>query len=304
MSEAVIRLSLWVLRALSALPFCVLARLGDVAGLVSWVLARPRRRITRINLRLCFPRCSRAQRRRIERLHFRVFARSFFDRFILWHGSAKRIRSLCRLEEFHHFQDQVRAGRPVIVLAPHFVGIDAGGIRLLLEHRGVASMYARQKSAAFEAVMTRGRSRFDCTMILRNEGLRPVLRWLKEGGVFHFSPDMDLGARDAVFVPFFGVPAATVTSLTRLARLSGAAVVPMVTRLDEAGYVSRFYPAWDDRPDQDLETATRALNAFIEARVLEMPEQYLWTHRRFKTRPAGEASPYREIDPGPDADQR
>ena len=165
-------------------------------------------------------------------------------------------------------------------------------------------MYARQKSAAFDAVMTQGRSRFDCTMILRNEGLRPVLRWLKGGGVFHFSPDMDLGARDAVFVPFFGVPAATVTSLTRLARLTGAAVVPMVTRFDAKGYVSRFYPAWDDQPDQDLETAARALNAFIEARVLEMPEQYLWTHRRFKTRPPGETSPYRDIDPGPDADQR
>ena len=295
MSEALIRAGLWALRLASLLPFTVLARLGDVAGLVAWALARPRRLIARTNLQLCFPDLSAGERARIERRHFRMFARSFLDRFILWHGSADRIRELCRLEAYHYLEAPLRAGRPVIVLAPHFVGIDAGGIRLMVERPGVGSMYARQKSAALNEVMTRGRSRFESTMMLRNDGLRPAVRLLQSGGVFYFLPDMDLGARDALFVPFFGVPAATVTSVARLARLTGAAVVPMVTQLGEAGYVSRFYPAWEDYPGADLEAATRALNAFIEARVLEMPDQYLWTHRRFKTRPPGAPVLYRGI---------
>jgi KDO2-lipid IV(A) lauroyltransferase len=140
--------------------------------------------------------------------------------------------------------------------------------------------------------MTRGRSRFHGTMLLRNEGLRPAVRWLRDGGAFYFLPDMDLGARDALFVPFFGVSAATVTSVARLARLTGAVVVPLVTRMTDRGYVGVFHPGWTDYPVDDLDAATRQMNVFIEARVLDMPEQYLWTHRRFKTRPPGEASPY------------
>jgi KDO2-lipid IV(A) lauroyltransferase len=162
----------------------------------------------------------------------------------------------------------------------------------MLEYAGLASMYARQKSAVLNEAMTQGRSRFQGTMFLRNEGLRPAVRWLRDGGAFYFLPDMDLGGRDALFVPFFGVPAATVTSAARLAKLTGAVVVPLVTRLTDSGYVACFHPAWHDYPGDDLEMATRHMNAFIEACVLEMPEQYLWTHRRFKTRPAGEPSPY------------
>ena len=292
MSEALIALGLSVLRLISKLPFGALVRLGNALGWISWLLARRRRQIARINLKLCFPAWPESERLRIERLHFQAFARSFLDRFIVWFGPAERIRALCRLEDLHYFEEPRRAGRPVIVLAPHFVGIDAGGIRLLLEHPRVGSMYARQKSRVFEEAMTRGRSRFSATMILRNEGMRPVVRWVRDGGVFHFSPDMDLGAREALFIPFFGVSAATVTSVARLARLTGAVVVPMVTRLEDRGYVSRFYPAWEGYPGDDIEAATRSLNAFVEARVLEMPEQYLWTHRRFKTRPPGESSPY------------
>ncbi len=283
-----IELLKWVAR----LDYRWLVRLGNVTGEALYWLAAPRRRIARINLGLCFPNWSQAERNRLARAHFRAFTRSFLDRFILWYGPRERIIELCRLEAAEHFLAPVRAGRPVIVLAPHFVGIDAGGIRLLLEHPKLASMYARQKSDALNEAMTQGRRRFQGTMFLRNEGLRPAVRWLREGGAFYFLPDMDLGGRDALFVPFFGVSTATVTSVARLAKLTGAVVVPLVTRLTDTGYVARFHPAWHDYPVEDLEAATRTMNAFIETQVLEMPEQYLWTHRRFKTRPPGEVSPY------------
>ncbi|RPH64730.1 MAG: lipid A biosynthesis acyltransferase [Burkholderiales bacterium] len=279
------------MRLVAKLPYPVVRRLGEWAGALAWVLAVPRRRITRTNLRMCFPHWSEAQRRAVARGHFRYFMRSFFERFIFWHAPAERIRRLCRLEGIEHFESH--RGRPVILLGPHFVGLDAGGIRFLLDSP-CASMYAAQKSRVFTEAMTRGRTRFEGGhMLLRTGGLRPAVKLLRNGIPFYFLPDMDLGARDALFVPFFGVPAATVTSVARLARLSGAAVVPLVTSMTDDGYVARFYPAWQDFPGDDLAAATRRMNAFIEERVLEMPAQYLWSHKRFKTRPPGEPGPYR-----------
>ncbi len=291
MSEPLVRLALLVMRLVAKLPYPVVGRLGEWAGALAWVLAVPRRRITRTNLRMCFPHWSEAQRRAVARGHFRFFMRSFFERFIFWHASAERIRRLCRFEGIEHFEPY--RGRPVILLGPHFVGLDAGGIRFLLDSP-CASMYAAQKSRVFNEAMTRGRTRFEGGhMLLRTEGLRPAVKLLRDGIPFYFLPDMDLGARDALFVPFFGVPAATVTSVARLARITGAAVVPLVTSMTDDGYVARFYPAWEDFPGDDLAAATRRMNAFIEERVLEMPAQYLWSHKRFKTRPPGEPGPYR-----------
>ncbi len=291
MSELPVRIALLLMRAVARLPYPVVRRLGEWAGALAWVLAVPRRRVARTNLRLCFPDWAEARCRAVARDHFRYFMRSFFERFIFWYGSPERIRRLCRLEGVEHFE-AVR-GRPVIVLGPHFVGLDAGGIRLSLDVR-CASMYAAQKSRLFTEVMTRQRMRFNRgLLILRTEGLRPAVRALRDGIPFYFLPDMDLGARDAVFVPFFGVPAATVTSVARLARITGAAVVPLVTTMTDTGYVARFHPAWEDFPGDDVVAATRRMNAFIEARVLEAPAQYLWSHKRFKTRPPGEPKPYR-----------
>jgi KDO2-lipid IV(A) lauroyltransferase len=185
----------------------------------------------------------------------------------------------------------------VIVLAPHFMGNDAGGIRLLLE-QPMASMYAPQRSRVLTEAMTAGRERLGATMIARREGVRPLVRWLRAGGVLHYSPDMDLGRREAMFVPFFGVPAATVTALPRLARAAGAAILPMVTEMTADGYVARIHPPWILSADDDdpLPLLLR-MNRFIESEVRRMPQQYLWSHRRFKTRPQGESNPYLKSPP-------
>jgi KDO2-lipid IV(A) lauroyltransferase len=293
--DAFARLGVLLLRALALLPLPVVRRVGEAAGSLAWVLARSRRRVALTNLRMCFPEWSDARREQVARAHFRCFMASFFERFIVWYAPPGRIRGLVELRGLEHVL--AHRGRPLIVLAPHFVGLDAGGVRLQMEVGGT-SMYANQKSRVLTEVMTRGRSRFGGQkMLLRNEGLRPALRLIRNGVPFYFLPDMDLGPRDAVFVPFFGVPAATVTSAARLARLTGAAVVPFVTRMTPGGYVAQALPAWTGFPGEDLVEAARRMNAFIEQCVLEMPEQYLWTHKRFKTRPPGEPSPYaRERD--------
>lgn len=292
MTEALARAGLALLRALAGRRLAFVRALGAGLGALLWWLARPRRRVALTNLALCFPAWPESRRRAVARAHFREYAQSFFDRAILWYGPRERVEALVRLEGLEHL-DAV-GGRPVILLAPHFVGLDAGGLRMQLAgRRPMMSMYANQKSRVLSDAMTAGRTRFGGQMVSRYEGLRPVVRRLRDGTAFYFLPDMDLGPRDAVFVPFFGVPAATVTSVARLAQLTGAAVVPLVTTMVADGYVARLHPAWEAFPGEDVERATARMNAFIEDRVLEAPSQYLWTHRRFKTRPEGEPDLYR-----------
>jgi KDO2-lipid IV(A) lauroyltransferase len=194
---------------------------------------------------------------------------------------------LVRIEDLHHWQSV--ADRPVIWFAPHFVGLDAGGSRIITEYRG-SSMYSRQRNPVLDRILYHGRTRFVTPRLLsRQDGIRPLVRAIRDGWPFYYLPDMDFGPRDSVFVPFFGVPAATITGLSRVARLAGATVVPVVTRQlpGGAGYAMRFYPPWEDFPTDDPEADARRMNAFIEERVLEMPEQYHWLHKRFKTRPEG-----------------
>lgn len=285
-----VRLGLVLLRATARLPYAAVRRIGEFAGDLAWLLARPRRRVALVNLRLCFPGWTEARRRQVAREHFRCFLRSFFERFIFWFEPVERLRALVDLRGMEHYEPW--RGRPVIMLAPHFVGIDAGGMRFQADVPG-ASMFANQKSRVLTEAMTRGRTRFGHShILLRNDGLRPAIRLIRKGVPFYFLPDMDLGPRDAIFVPFFGVPAATVTSVARLAQATGAVVIPFVTRMTPTGYVAQLYPAWEGFPGEDLPAATRRMNAFIEERVLEMPEQYLWSHRRFKTRPPGDPDPY------------
>jgi KDO2-lipid IV(A) lauroyltransferase len=153
----------------------------------------------------------------------------------------------------------------------------------------MASMYARQKDRRFDRTLHEGRSRFGIRLLSRQEGIRKAVRAVKEGLILYYLPDLDFGPKSSIFVPFFGVPAATVPGLSYIARITGASVVPCVTRmLPGGGYVARLYPAWSDFPSGDDAADARRMNAFIEERVLEMPEQYHWLHKRFKTRPPGE----------------
>jgi len=288
------RAALGLVWLLHFLPLWLLAALGRGVGILLYLLGRERRQVVLTNLGLCFPQLGETGRRALARAHFRAFGRSLLEHGILWWSSRERVQRLVRVEGLEHWQ--AVAGRPVIFLAPHFIGLDMGGIRLGSEYR-VVSVYSRQKDPAFDEVLYHGRTRFVMPELFsRQEGVRSVIKALRRGLPFYYLPDMDFGSRDSIFVPFFGVATATITGLSRIARLAGAVVVPAVTRQlpGAGGYVLAFYPAWRDFPSDDLERDTRRMNAFIEARVLEMPEQYYWLHKRFKTRPPGEARFYDE----------
>lgn len=290
MSDLALRALLGIFRLMHRLPLSVLAPLGRGLGRVLFVLSRERRHVARTNLALCFPDWSDARRETVVRRHFECFGRALLESSIAWFGSAERLRSVVRLEDWHH----VPADGRFILLVPHFAPLDLEGIRLTLEYRGVA-VYAHQKNRLFDEFLVRVRSRFNgARMVARNDGVKAILRAYRDGHSLQLSPDMDLGARDSIFVPFFGVPTATVTALSRIAHLTKAPVVPAVIRQlpGGEGYVIRAYPAWDNYPGGSVEDDTRRMNAFIEARIAEMPEQYLWLHKRFKTRPEGEPGVY------------
>ncbi|MEQ1776046.1 MAG: lipid A biosynthesis acyltransferase [Burkholderiales bacterium] len=286
------KLGLAIIWLLHLLPLQLLAPVGRGAGWLLYLLARERRHVALTNLKLCFPERSDAERRSIAHAHFQVLARSLLEHGLLWWSSKARVQKLVRVEGLAHWK--AVEGKPVIWLAPHFVGLDMGGARIITEWRGV-SVYSQQKNPAFDKVLLHGRTRFVTPVLFsRQDGIRPVVKAIREGLPFYYLPDMDFGERDSIFMPFFGVQAATITGLSRLAHLSRAVVVPAVMRQlpGAQGYELRFYPAWENFPSNDVEADTRRMNAFIEARVREMPEQYYWVHKRFKTRPPGEPGFY------------
>jgi KDO2-lipid IV(A) lauroyltransferase len=276
--------------AIHFLPTPWLGALGRSLGRLLYRFGRGR--VTDVNLALCFPEMPEPERRALGRAHFEALGRSAIEMAILWFGSDERVLGLVTIKGREHLDAQV--GKPTIVLAPHFIGLNMGGARAAHEYPDSASIYSRQKNPVLDRLFLRGRLRFGHpTLLSRQEGMRTIVKTLREGRFLYFLPDMDFGPRDAIFSPFFGVPAATVTALPRLAQLGRATVVPAVAVQKENGYELVIHPAWDNYPSGDLEADVRRMNAFIEDLVREMPAQYFWAHKRFKTRPPGEPSPYR-----------
>ncbi|TBR10363.1 MAG: lipid A biosynthesis acyltransferase [Rugosibacter sp.] len=280
------------------LPLPLLSRLGRGLGWLLYAFVRERRHITLTNLGLCFPQLSAAEKSALARRHFAYFGRNMLELGLWWWASAARIRRLVKVT--HGERLAACHGRPVILFAPHFVGLDAGWIRLAMDH-AMVTIYARAKNRTFDAALRRGRLRFGkTTLFSRQQGVKSVIRPMREGRPFYYLPDMDYGAKDAVFVPFFGVPAATITGLSRLAKLTGATVIPIITRMVGNHYEIEVGEPWTDFPAANPADAvtdnvvadTRRMNAFLETEILRSPAQYYWLHKRFKTRPPGEAGFY------------
>ena len=296
------QLALWLMRALHWLPLPLLRAAGSALGGLLHAFAPKRRHVAEVNLKLCFPEMDDAERAALVRAVFRAFGQSVVDRAFLWHGSTHCVRKRVQLTGEAHLErlcgpfssthaSASSDAQPVILLAPHFVGMDAAWTRLTLL-RPMAGTYARQTNAAFDRALYAGRTRFGGLALARQDGVRATVRELKNGLPFYTLPDMDFGARDAVFAPFFGVSAATITAVSRLARLTGARVLPVVTRMTATGYAVTIHPPWEAFPGESDEDDAARMNAFIEHEVRQNLAQYHWLHKRFKTRPPGVASLY------------
>ncbi|SAI51518.1 acyltransferase [Bordetella ansorpii] len=271
-------------------------RAGRALTWVAMRLAGRRAGIVRRNLQLCFPDQPETVREQWLRDHFRALCQSIVDRGLLWYGDPAVIRDTVSLQGEEQIPELRAQGRPVILLAPHFTSLDAAATRLSMIIPSSATMYTPQRDPAIDAIVLAGRARFnDVQLVNRKDGVRGLIRHLRELRAVYYLPDMDFGRTGSVFVPFFGVPAATLLATAQLARKWNAAVLPIVDFWDPATgkYRVRVLPPLADFPGEDsLEDATARLNREIESWVLECPSQYYWVHRRFKTRPEGEPKLY------------
>ena len=286
------RVLLGLMWLLHWLPLPLLGRIGKLVGSVLFMVLGKRRHITLTNLRLAMPELSEQQRVSLARQHFQAYSRSIWERAILWWAPEARLRRLIKVEPRVPLE-QIQSG-PTILLCPHFVCLDVAGVAVMLE-TSLCSIYVQQKNKAFDDVLRAGRSRFrPVKLFSRKEGVKPIIRAMRDHLPYFMLPDMDFGAKDSAFVDFFGTPAATLTAPGRIAASTGASVIPVVATFlpNYEGWKVTFYPAWENYPGDDMVTAARRMNAFIEERVCEAPAEYFWTHKRYKTRPEGEVSPY------------
>ena len=291
MSWLVSQFGVLFMRLLGVLPLAWVRALGWVLGWALYLLVVPRRRVVMTNLRLCFPQWTQAQRVRVAQGVFVHFAQAWLDRGWLWHGSPEVTRSRLRLTGD---VAALQGHQPTVIFAPHFVGLDAGWTALTQQlDRRFTTIYTNQANTTLDAWIHAGRSRYGCGRLFgRVDGVKDIVAALRQGEPLYLLPDMNFGPHESVFVPFYGVMACTVPSLSRFARLGRAQVVPVVTRMTCDGYDVQVMPAWKDFPTSDATADAATMNLRLQAWIDAMPEQYYWVHKRFKDRPEGQPSVY------------
>jgi Kdo2-lipid IVA lauroyltransferase/acyltransferase len=285
------RIAIALMRLLARLPLPVLRLIGTGLGHVLFVLAVKRRRVVEVNLGLCYPDRSQAERRAMAVDTFIHFAQAWLDRGWLWHASPRKLQKRLQVEGDLSLID---SGAPIVIFAPHFVGLDAGWTALTLKlRRPMTTIYSEQADPVVDAWIHAGRRRFGSPRLFgRADGLKAVVRAIRQGEPLYLLPDMNITRQESVFVPFYGVATATLTSLARFARMGAAQVVPVTTRMTASGYTVQVLAAWTDFPGDDLQADAALMNRRLETWIDAMPTQYYWVHKRFKVRPPGQAPVY------------
>lgn len=291
-------LGLGVLWLIVQLPYCVLLRLGRAIGWVILHVSASRRHIAMRNLELCFPQWSEAERKRVLRENFASNGIALIEMAMSWWWPRSRLSRLAHIEGIEHLQRAQQESKGVILMALHFTTLEIGAA-LLGQRHTIDGMYREHKNAVFDYVQRKGRERhnLDATAIER-EDVRAMLKVLRGGRAIWYAPDQDYGAKQSIFVPLFGIQAATVAATTKFARLGRALVMPFTQErlADGAGYRLVIHPPLEDFPGETEEADCLRINQWVEKEVSKLPEQYLWAHRRFKTRPAGEPKLYAKSD--------
>ena len=283
-------LLIWLL---SLLPFKLTAFFGRGLGALLYRLTGWRAHIARTNLKICFPAFDDEQREKLMREHFKMLGQAVLTTGINLFASRQRLQRLVKMRDRQYFDDAVNAGKPVILLAPHFLAMEIGGL-VLAPERHMLSMYQKIRNPLVDKLVRRSRSRFGGIMVERKSDMRKLIKMVREGSPFYYLPDQDPGSSDKVFAPFFGVQTAVTPGLSRFARLSKAVVIPCFTKMlpSGGGYEVIFMPPLEGFPTSDPVADARRMNEVIEQGIKQMPEQYFWVHRRFKSRPEGEKSLY------------
>jgi KDO2-lipid IV(A) lauroyltransferase len=280
-----------LMRLLAFLPLSWIRAAGWLFGWTLYALVGSRRRVVHRNLALCFPQYPEKQRQKLAQQSFVYFARAWLDRAWVWHAPKavvlKRVRITGAAQE-------LVGTEPTVVFVPHFVGMDAALPSVShLPPRMSTTIYTDQSNKLVDRWIFRGRQRFgNLRLFGRIDGVRPIIAALRRGEPLYLLPDMDFGPQESLFVPFFGIPTATVPSLARFASLGRSKVITALSRMTKDGYEVEILPRWQNFPTDDVVADTALMNARLEEYIRAMPEQYYWVHKRFKTRPEGEASKY------------
>jgi lipid A biosynthesis lauroyl/palmitoleoyl acyltransferase len=289
--------SLWLiialLRILVYLPLPVLHAMGRGIGRLFYRVNDKRREIARININLCYPELDEQQKRRLVTNHFEAYGASIFDLAICWWASSRRLQRLTTVHGLQQYLDLIKQGRNVVLLTGHMLTVDLCG-QYISPYRAGVTMMKPLNNPLLNWLIFRGRRRNGNIVVNRQQGMRPMVRYLRRGYTGYFMPDEDFGAQAAVFAPFFGMQSWTVTSLSMLARLGDAVVLPifMHSLAGGRGYQLYIEPALENFPSGDEVVDATTMNQALEKGIRKMPEMYAWTFKLFKTRPAGEEAPY------------
>ena len=282
-----------VLFLLVQLPYPLLYRLGNWMGRTSMRFLKRRVAITRRNLQLCFPEMESAQLERRIVGNFESLGMGLLETGMAWFWSDRRVKRWFSVDGLHNLQAAQQGGRGALMIGVHFMSLELGG-RVMGLCQPMMAMYRPHNNKLMEWVQTKGRMRSNKAMINRRD-LRGMVQALKQGEAVWFAPDQDYGPKGSVFAPLFAVPEAATTSGTwMLARMAKPAMVTVVLirKDDGSGYELVIQPELQEYPIDSEQQAAAYMNRVIEREIMRAPDQYLWLHRRFKTRPAGAASLY------------
>ena len=279
-------------RLVVLLPYPVMMWLGRLLGAILYFMGGYRYQVAEINLALCFPEMSEVQRRQLLRDNFASYGIGFFEVGMAWWWSTERLNKYIQLEGMEHIE--ALNGRGALLMAIHYTTLEVGASALSARH-SIDGMYRPHKSAVYDYVQSKGRRvRDPAGVVYPREDVRGMFKALRQGRIIWYAPDQDYGRKQSVFADFFGVPAASVTATARFAKVGNAAILPFshIRLPNNQGYRVTVHAPLENFPSGDEVADAETINRRIEAFILEQPDQYLWAHRRFKTRPEGEQRPY------------
>ncbi len=281
-----------LLRLLHLLPFKIQLALGRAVGRLGHRLMKRRAHIAKTNIGLCFPNQSEVENEKLIKRHFEAIGMGLFESAMSLWGSKQRITALGTVIGLENLKTVLDSGKGAVLLTGHYTPLELGG-HILSTKLPIGAMYRPMKNQLMESVVASAREKW-LVSVIKRDNIRAMIKELKAGGsAISFGYDQDYGRRHAVFATFFGVPAATITTASRLAKFGNAAVVPFTPIRNSKGhYDLHILPPLENFPSSDLHADTQRLNDVLEKEILKAPEQYFWMHRRFKTRPEGDQSLY------------
>ena len=283
-----------LLKLLSRLPYTVLVAIGHGLGFIAARIPSERNRVVKTNLQLCFPELTQEAIDQLSKQHWRLLGRSLVEKSIIWCGSEAALSKMIEVRSEVDLSDR----KPRILVNMHFTGIEGSIILSALAKKNhwprTSGFFQRMKNPFFNQKIIEWRNRFGGNSIDRQGNSIALIREIRKGSFIIIAPDIDLGLKDSIFAPFFGIQTNTITAVSRLASISGAEVCMMITalKLDESAYVCSISKPLPDFPSDNPEVDTARLNQIFEAEIRNRPAEYYWVHKRFKNRPNNEASPY------------